>query len=129
MQQFEVNDKVVFRYNGVNQIAVVTNIRKIKNSPIMYDLRAENGSGHIIVPVDKKKSNPVIDAHLTAAWVGNGGETNLYVNKNLGHTRANYGENVEIRIDGELRDNSRLWIGQIEKYNDFHFPCQGPRSF
>jgi len=88
-----------------------------------------------MVPVDPKgngmKANytrtyAYIDSALTAA-IADDIETNLYVNKNLGHTRANYGENVKLRIDGQEPGNSA--VGHFEKYNDFHFPPQGPRSF
>jgi len=134
MAKYEINDKVVFKYEDTNQIGVVTNVRALKKGG-GYDIRSEKGSGFIMVPVDPKgngekakyiRQYAYIDSALTAA-IANDIETNLYVNKNLGHTRANYGKNVKLRIDGQEAGHST--VGHYERYNDYLFPPQGPRSF
>ena len=43
--------------------------------------------------------------------------TQLYLDNSLGHTRANYSDNVEMTMD------------HYEKCADFSFPVVGPRSF
>ena len=126
MAKYEVNDKVVFKYEDKNQIGIITNIRLAKDGG-GYDIRSEKGSGFIMVPVDPtgggekakfRKTYAWIDSALTSAVVDNI-ETNLHVNNNLGHTR--------LRLDGdEPGDNA---VGHFERYNNFHFPPQGPRSF
>ena len=51
----------------------------------------------------------------------------MYIHKKHGHTRANYANGMKLRADGE--GEGIMLTGQYEKYNDFHFPCQGPRSY
>ena len=134
MAKYEVNDKVVFKYEDKNQIGIVTNIRSIRDGG-GYDIRSEKGSGFIMVPVDPtgggekakyRKTYAWIDSALTSAVVDKI-ETNLHVNNNIGHTRANYGPNVKLRLDGEQPGDNA--VGHFERYNNFHFPPQGPRSF
>jgi len=134
--KYEVNDKVVFKYEGTNQIGVITNVRDSKKGG-GYDIRSEKGSGLIMVPVDPKgngekakyiRKYAYIDSKLTDTIVDNI-STNLHVNKNIGHTRANYSENVKLRIDGQFDEDTILRVGHYEKYNDYLFPPQGPRSF
>jgi len=133
MVKYEINDKVVFRYDGKNEIGVITNIRYLKKKLKGYDIRSEKGSGYIIVPVDKPqnkyaKSYPIIDSKLTEAWIGSDSSTNLFAHENNGHTRANYSKNIPLHIDGEKSDDGQF-VQQIEKYNDFIFPTIGPRSY
>jgi|TARA_Y100000310_G_C20573512_1_gene759276 hypothetical protein len=132
--KYAVNDKVVFKYEGTNQVGIITNIRSAKMGG-GYDIRSEKGSGFVMVPVDPtgngekakfRRKYAYIDSALTTA-IANDIDTNLYVNKNLGHTRANYGKNVELRIDGQ--EPGYKAVGHFERYNDFIFPPQGPRSF
>ena len=115
-----------------------------------YDMRTEGGSGYIYVPVDgKKKCKQYIDSLLTDSWIAGGGSNNMWIHKRDGHTRANYSENVELRYDGQsskvktevvkvdepkidetkFKGMPPLIVGQFEKYNNFVFPTQGPRSF
>ena len=137
MKKYEVNDKVVFQFNNVNELAVVTNVRRHKNTVTGYDIRSEKGSGYSLVPVDKKRRKgcpdyPVIDSAMTAAWndaveKGDATKTNLFAKDNLGHTRHNYADDIVekgLRFDGEGGE-----MGHMEKKNDFVFPTQGPRSF
>ena len=135
MKKYEIDDKVVFKYEGTNQIGVVTNVR-IQKKGGGYDIRSEKGSGFVMVPVDPKgngekakymREYAYIDSKLTDAWNDSDSTTNLYVNKNIGHTRANYGENVKLRVDGQEAGYST--VGHYERYNDYLFPPQGPRSF
>ena len=134
MVEYEVNDKVVFRFNDVNEIAVVTNVRRHKNVITGYDIRSEKGSGYVIVQVDanlttrqrnKRVEYPLIDANLTANWVGSDSETNLFAKENLGHTRQNFPKGMPLFLDGE----GPGLVQHFEKRNDFLFPTQGPRSF
>ena len=84
----------------------------------------------VIIP-GKECSPSGVDSVLTNAWIANGGSNNMWIHKRDGHTRANYSENVNLRYDGQSNDSkdSVLLVGQFEKYNDFVFPTQGPRSF
>ena len=41
MVEYEVNDKVVFRFNNVNEVAVITNVRRHKKTITGYDIRSE----------------------------------------------------------------------------------------
>ena len=41
--RYEINDKVVFRTNGTNQVGVITN-RRVADKKTYYDLRSEAGS-------------------------------------------------------------------------------------
>ena len=118
MKKYFVGDKVVFRHDGVNQIAMITNIRTHKGKRVGYDIRSEKGSGFIIVPVDNAKANPSIDSVLTEIWVNNGGTNNMFVDRSIGHTTANFGADVEL---DDLR--------HFEKNNDFVFKTIGPRSY
>ena len=52
MIEYEINDKVVFRYNNVNEIGVITNVRRHKKTVIGYDIRSEKGSGYVLVQVE-----------------------------------------------------------------------------
>ena len=131
---YNVNDKVVFKTQGRNQIGVITNKRKSDNK-IYYDLRSEAGSGFVMVPIDKARNKwsaqyAVIDSNLTKIWnesvdAGDSEETNLFAKEGFGHTRANYPKGTVLNFDGE--NNGRM--GQMEKKNDFIFPTQGPRSY
>ena len=134
---YEVNDKVIFKTNGTNQVGVITN-RRTSDGKTYYDLRSEAGSGFVLVPVDKAKnkystSYAVIDSQLTDAFnaavdAGDVTPTNLFAKEGLGHTRANYTKGTPLHFDGEAHGNSQL-MGHMEKRNDFIFPTQGPRSF
>jgi len=134
MVEYEVNDRVVFRFNDVNEVAVVTNVRRHKKTVVGYDIRSEKGSGYIIVQVDanlttrqrnKRVEYPLIDANLTANWVGSDSETNLFAKENLGHTRQNFPKGMPLFLDGEGPGK----VQHFEKRNDFLFPTQGPRSY
>tara|TARA_Y100000593_G_scaffold94802_1_gene196216 strand:- start:599 stop:1003 length:405 start_codon:yes stop_codon:yes gene_type:complete len=134
MKRYEVNDKVVFQTNGINQIGVVTN-RRTSDNKTYYDIRSEAGTGFVLVPVDKaknkySKSYAIIDSQLTDAWnkavdKGEATGTNLFAKEGLGHTRGNYKKGTPLYFDGEHNG----LMGQMEKRNDFIFPTQGPRSF
>jgi len=134
MVEYEVNDRVVFRFNDVNEVAVVTNVRRHKKTIVGYDIRSEKGSGYVIVQVDanlttrqrnKRVEYPLIDANLTANWVGSDSETNLFAKENLGHTRQNFPKGMPLFLDGEGPGK----VQHFEKRNDFLFPTQGPRSY
>ena len=134
MVEYEVNDRVVFRFNDVNEVAVVTNVRRHKKTVVGYDIRSEKGSGYIIVQVDanlttrqrnKRVEYPLIDANLTANWIGSDSETNLFAKENLGHTRQNFPKGMPLFLDGEGPGK----VQHFEKRNDFLFPTQGPRSY
>jgi len=134
MVEYEVNDKVVFRFNNVNEVAVITNVRRHKNTVIGYDIRSEKGSGYVIVQVDanlttrqrnKRVEYPLIDSKLTTAWIGSDSETNLFAKENVGHTRQNFTKDMVLVLDGEAGGG----VQHLEKHNDLIFPTQGPRSF
>ena len=58
------------------------------------------------------------DSALTDTFLSESDDpTKLYLDKSLGHTRANYNEDIEMTID------------HYEKCADFSFPVVGPRSF
>jgi len=118
MKRYFIGDKVVFCHDGVNQVAMITNIRTHKGKRVGYDIRSEKGSGFIIVPVDNAKANPNIDSVLTDIWLQNGGTNNMYIDRSIGHTTANFNEDVEL---DDLR--------HFEKNNDLTFPVVGPRSY
>ena len=132
--RYNVNDKVVFKTNGKNQIGVITNKRKSDNK-IYYDLRSEAGSGYVLVSVDKARnkysdSYAVIDSKLTEVFnesveAGDTEPTNLFAKEGFGHTRGNFRKGTPLYFDGEHNGA----MGQMEKKNDFIFPTQGPRSF
>jgi len=131
---YSINDKVVFRANGQNQIGVVTH-RKTADKKVYYCLRGEDGRGFVLVPVDKGRNKYstnycVIDSNLTESWKnavdrGDVTQTNLMAKEGYGHTRANYPEGTKLWFDGEDGNN----MGQLEKRNDYVFPTQGPRSY
>ena len=134
MVEYEVNDKVVFRFNDVNELAVVTNVRRHKNTITGYDIRSEKGSGYVLVQVDtnlstrqynKRVEYPLIDSKLTAAWNDSDSETNLFAKENVGHTRQNFSKDMTLFLDGE----SAGGVQHFERQNDLIFPTQGPRSF
>ena len=52
MIEYEVNDKIVLKNDNVNEIGVITNVRRHKNTVIGYDIRSEKGSGYVLVQVD-----------------------------------------------------------------------------
>jgi len=132
--RYEINDKVVFRTNGTNQVGVITN-RKVADKKTYYDLRSEAGSGFVLVPVDKARnkysdSYAVIDSKLTEVFntsveAGDTEPTNLFAKEGFGHTRGNFRKGTPLYFDGEHNGE----MGQMEKKNDFIFPTQGPRSF
>ena len=131
---YQINDKVVFRTNGINQVGVITN-RRVADKKTYYDLRSEAGSGFVLVPVDKaknkySKSYAMIDSKLTDVFnasveAGETEPTNLYAKEGFGHTRGNFTKGTPLYFDGEHNGA----MGQMEKRNDFVFPTQGPRSF
>ena len=128
-------DKVVVRTidwegNQKLQVALITHVRYATNmTKKSYDMRTESGGSLIYTGVDEAKSNQTIVSSITKAWLDNGGENNMYIDKRNGHTRANYSKNIRLRADGEDMESEDLEIGHFEKYNDFAFPAQGPRSF
>tara|TARA_A100001201_G_scaffold52027_2_gene51530 strand:+ start:144 stop:545 length:402 start_codon:yes stop_codon:yes gene_type:complete len=131
---YEINDKVVFRTNGINQVGVITN-RRVADKKTYYDLRSEAGSGFVLVPVDKARnkyseSYALIDSKLTEVFnasveAGETEPTNLFAKEGFGHTRGNFRKGTPLYFDGEHNGA----MGQMEKRNDFIFPTQGPRSF
>jgi hypothetical protein len=134
MVEYEVNDKVVFRFNDVNEVAVITNVRRHKKIITGYDIRSEKGSGYVLVQVDvnlttrqrnKRVEYPLIDSKLTAAWIGSDSETNLFAKENVGHTRQNFTKDMVLVLDGEAGGG----VQHLERHNDLIFPTQGPRSF
>ena len=134
MVEYEVNDKVVFRFNDVNEIAVITNVRRHKNTVTGYDIRSEKGSGYVLVQVDanlttrqrnKRVEYPLIDSKLTTAWIGSDSETNLFAKENVGHTRQNFNKDMVLVLDGEAGGG----VQHFKRHNDLIFPTQGPRSF
>jgi signal peptidase I len=115
---YNEGDIVVFKNDDKYNVGIVTNVRKKKNQLLGYDIRSERGSAYTLVQVDKEKSKYSIDSNLTAIFLQETDEpTKLYIDKSLGHTRANYNEDVEMTID------------HYEKCADFSFPVVGPRSF
>tara|TARA_A100001201_G_scaffold125988_1_gene110424 strand:- start:23 stop:424 length:402 start_codon:yes stop_codon:yes gene_type:complete len=132
--KYEVNDKVIINNDGTNEVAVITNLRSAKNGG-GYDIRSEKGSGYIMVPEGRPrnkyaKTYPWVDVNLTDALAGKI-STNLFAKEGVGHTRANYSKDIPLYFDGESEgsDGANTLVRQMEKYNNFHFPPQGPRSF
>ena len=132
--KYSVNDKVVFRASGKNQVGVITDV-KVADKKTYYCLRGEDGRGFVLVPVDKGRNKwsdtyCVIDSKLTEVF-NNAVEaedcepTNLFAKEGFGHTRGNYKKGTPLYFDGEHNGQ----MGQMEKRNDFIFPTQGPRSF
>ena len=132
---YRVGDKVVVRtrtWSGEEklQVAMVTHVRYATQlTKKTYDLRSEAGTALTYTGVDEPKSNQTIVSSITDAWIANGGTNNMYIHKKHGHTRANFASNIKLRADGEDMDSDSLTLGHFEKYNDFVFPTQGPRSF
>jgi hypothetical protein len=129
-------DKVVVRTKYYKsdesklQVALVTNVNPAgKLNKRTYDVRTEAGSGMIQVSVDDKKSNQTIVSSITEAWIANGGTNNMFIHKKHGHTRANFASDIKLRADGEEMESESSVLGHYEKYNNFIFPTQGPRSF
>lgn len=119
-------DIVVLRTYDVNQVGVVTSIRKAKNKIIGYDVRTEKGSAYCICTVDqpltgRNSSVFSINSTLTRAFTDNGtSRTNLmYDKRNRAHTRANYNSNLF-----PLNEDT-----QWEKCGDYSFPVVGDRSW
>ena len=135
--RYNVNDKVVFRTEGKNQVGVITN-RRVADNKTYYDLRSEKGGGFLLVSIDKAKNKAsenyaVIDSKLSAVWNASveskdATPTKLFAKEGVGHSRANYAKTVELHFDGENTTPNTM-VQQIEKENDFVFPLQGPRSF
>ena len=112
------------------EVALVTNVNPAgKLNKRTYDVRTEAGSGMIQVSVDDKKSNQTIVSSITEAWIANGGTNNMFIHKKHGHTRANFASDIKLRADGEDMESDSSILGHYEKYNNFVFPTQGPRSF
>jgi hypothetical protein len=133
--KYHAGDKVVVRtkdWNGNTklQVALVTNVNPAgKMNKRSYDVRTEAGSGLIQIGIDDKKSNMTIISSVTDAWIANGGTNNMYIHKKHGHTRANFASDIKLRADGQEMDSESSILGHFEKYNNFVFPTQGPRSF
>ena len=118
MKRYSIGEKVVFRIDDTNQVAMITNVRTHKGKRVGYDIRSEKGAGYILVPVDKEKSNPCIDSILTNVWLSNGGRNNMFIDRSIGHTNANFSDDIEL---DDLK--------HFEKNNDLTFPVVGPRSY
>lgn len=114
------------------EVGMVTNVRYATQlTKKTYDIRTEAGTALIYTGVDEPKSKQTIVSSVTDAWIENGGSNNMWIHKRDGHTRSNYSKNIKLRYDGQTNESqdSILLVGQFEKYNDFVFPTQGPRSF
>ena len=120
--RYEVGEFVVFKHehDGSNQVGLVTN-RKTKKGVTTYDLRSEKGSGIVMATVDNNKSAYTINSRLTYIFQNNDGKTNMFVDKNLGHTVASYAEYIQLTDDYP--------INHFERSNDFVFKTIGPRSY
>jgi hypothetical protein len=131
---YQVGDNVVVKTTSWSgevkmRVGIITNVRPAgKMNNCTYDIRTEDGSGLIMTSIDEKKSTQTIMSGLTAGYNNSGTSNNMYIHKKHGHTRANYSEGMKLRYDGQDGAGTLL-VGQYEKYNDFKFPCQGPRSF
>lgn len=113
---YDVNDLVVFRYEDSTQIGLVTN-RRTKKGISTYDLRSEKGSSFLMVPVNSKKSPFYIDSVATDIFIKNKGNNNMYVDRNQGHTIANFSPDVNLT---DLH---------FERNGDFVFKTIGARSY
>ena len=58
-----------------------------------------------------------INSKLTQMWTNTGGDNNMWVDRSLGHTVANYAPELELNES------------HFEKNNDFVFETIGPRSY
>ena len=134
---YHMGDLVVVKTTGWDktdikyEVGMITNVRYATQlTKKTYDVRTEAGSALIYTGVDEPKSRQTIVSSVTDAWIENGGTNNMWIHKRDGHTRANYSNDINLRYDGQSNDDgSTLLVGQFEKYNDFNFPTQGPRSF
>ena len=118
--RYNVNELVVFHYDGSNQVGLITN-RRTKKGVSTYDIRSEKGSAYLMAPVDNKKSHFYIDSKLTEIFRLNDGKNNMFVDKNLGHTVANYSTDIQL--------TDEYPINHFERNNDFVFKTIGARSF
>ncbi len=142
---YHVKDLVVVKSkdwdgNIKYEVGMITNIHyPTQLTTKSYDIRTEAGAGLLRIPSDgNRRCKQYISSSVTKAWLDNGGTNNMWIHKRDGHTRANYSENIKLRYDGQTVAKSKdnpdegaqvLLVGQFEKYNNFHFPTQGPRSF
>ena len=134
---YRMGDLVVVKSTDWNknvkyEVGMVTNVRYATQlTKKTYDIRTEAGTALIYTGVDEPKSKQTIVSSVTDAWIENGGSNNMWIHKRDGHTRSNYSKNIKLRYDGQTNESqdSILLVGQFEKYNDFVFPTQGPRSF
>jgi hypothetical protein len=135
---YHVRDFVVVKTKGWDgnvkyEVGMITNVHyQTQTTQKSYDIRTEAGAGLLYVPVDgNKRCKLYISSSATKAWLENGGTTNMWIHKRDGHTRANYSKDIKLRYDGQANPDqgSILVVGQFEKYNNFVFPTQGPRSF
>jgi len=131
---YQVGDNVVVKTTSWSgevkmRVGIITNVRPAgKMNNCTYDIRTEDGSGLIMTSIDEKKSTQTIMSGLTAGYNNSGTSNNMYIHKKHGHTRANYSKSFgKLRHDGE--GSGAMLIGHYEKYNNFVFPTQGPRSF
>jgi len=135
-RNYQIKDLVVVKTLGWNneepkyEVGIITNKRYATNlTKTTYDIRTEAGTALIFTSVDEPKSKQTIVSSITDAWLENGGTNNMWIHKRDGHTRANYSNDIKLRYDGQDNKEGTLVVGQFEKYNDFNFPTQGPRSF
>jgi len=135
-RNYQVKDLVVVKTLGWNnevpkyEVGIITNKRYATNlTKTTYDVRTEAGTALIFTSVDEPKSRQTIVSSITDAWIENGGTNNMWIHNRDGHTRANYSNDIKLRYDGQENKEGTLVVGQFEKYNDFNFPTQGPRSF
>ena len=136
VKSYQIKDLVVVKTLGWNnevpkyEVGIITNKRyatQLTNTT--YDIRTEAGTALIFTSVDEPKSRQTIVSSITEAWLADGGSNNMWIHKRDGHTRANYSNDIKLRYDGQDNKEGTLVVGQFEKYNDFNFPTQGPRSF
>jgi len=135
-RNYQIKDLVVVKTLGWNneepkyEVGIITNKRYATQlTKTTYDIRTEAGTALIFTSVDEPKSKQTIVSSITDAWLENGGTNNMWIHKRDGHTRANYSNDIKLRYDGQDNKEGTLVVGQFEKYNDFNFPTQGPRSF
>tara|TARA_A100001201_G_scaffold92972_1_gene80929 strand:+ start:250 stop:678 length:429 start_codon:yes stop_codon:yes gene_type:complete len=133
---YRMGDLVVVKSTDWNknvkyEVGMITNVRYATQlTKKTYDIRTEAGTALIYTSVDEPKSKQTIVSSVTDAWIENGGSNNMWIHKRDGHTRANYSKDIKLRYDGQSQEQEgQLIVGQFEKYNDFVFPTQGPRSF
>ena len=147
VKNYQVKDLVVVKTLGWDneepkyEVGMITNKRYATQlTSTTYDVRTEAGTALIYTSVDEPKSKQTIVSNITEAWLENGGTNNMWIHKRDGHTRANYSEDIKLIEDGAQKSNidsqgnkvevpSVMRVHQMEKYNDFYFPTQGPRSF